>query len=69
MEPDLSVLIFERIGWDAGRLRPPGAQRALHQGFAFVTPTKHDGRVCTRFAIVNPVTTADDLAQIIDSMR
>jgi hypothetical protein len=25
--------------------------------------------VCTRFAIVNPTTTADDLAQIVDSMR
>ena len=34
-----------------------------------MTPTRHGGQVCTRFAIVNPLTTADDLALIIDSMR
>ncbi len=43
--------------------------RLLDEQIAFVTPTKHRGRVCTRFAIVNPLTTADDLALIIDSMR
>jgi hypothetical protein len=34
-----------------------------------VTPTKHAGRVCTRFAIVNPLTTVDDLQLLLDSMR
>ncbi len=68
VEPDLSVLIFERIGWDQADY-DQWTDRALLQGFAFVTPTKHQGRVCTRFCIVNPVTTVDDLAQIIDSMR
>ena len=34
-----------------------------------MTPTRHAGQVCTRFAIVNPLTTPDDLALIIDSMR
>jgi L-2,4-diaminobutyrate decarboxylase len=68
VEPDLSVLIFERVGWDQQDYEAWSA-RAMQQGFAFVTPTKHNGRVCTRFAIVNPVTTADDLAQIVDSMR
>ncbi|MDQ2837248.1 MAG: aminotransferase class V-fold PLP-dependent enzyme [Actinomycetota bacterium] len=68
VEPDLSVLIFERIGWDEAGYADWSA-RALDQGFAFVTPTKHAGRTCTRFAIVNPMTTADDLAQIIASMR
>jgi glutamate/tyrosine decarboxylase-like PLP-dependent enzyme len=68
VEPDLSVLIFERIGWDDADYSAWSAQ-LLAEGFAFVTPTRHDGRVCTRFAIVNPTTTADDLAQIVDSMR
>jgi len=68
VEPDLSVLIFERIGWEAADY-DAWSSRAMHQGFAFVTPTRHDGRVCTRFAIVNPVTTVEDLGQIIDSMR
>ena len=68
VEPDLSVLIFERLGWDDADYSAWSA-RALDRGFAFVTPTRHAGRVCTRFAIVNPMTTVDDLSQIIDSMR
>jgi glutamate/tyrosine decarboxylase-like PLP-dependent enzyme len=67
VEPDLSVLIFERIGWQAQDYDRWTA-RTLAAGFAFVTPTKHAGRSCTRFAIVNPETTVDDLALIIDSM-
>ena len=59
---------WERIGWeDADYTR--WSVDALARGFAFVTPTRHAGRVCTRFAIVNPETTADDLRLIIDSMR
>jgi L-2,4-diaminobutyrate decarboxylase len=68
VEPDLTVLVFERVGWEAADYQA-WSERAMQQGFAFVTPTRHAGRVCTRFAIVNPVTTEADLAQIIDSMR
>ena len=68
VEPDLSVLIFERLGWDAADYTD-WSVRALAEGFAFVTPSRHAGRVCTRFAIVNPLTTAEDLARILDSMR
>ncbi len=68
VEPDLSVLIFERIGWsDEDYAR--WSKQLLDSGYAFVTPSRHQGRVCTRFAIVNPVTTASDLATILDSMR
>jgi glutamate/tyrosine decarboxylase-like PLP-dependent enzyme len=68
VEPDLTVLLFERLGWgpeDYNRW----STRLLDEQFAFVTPTRHAGRVCTRFAIVNPLTTVGDLAEIIDSMR
>jgi L-2,4-diaminobutyrate decarboxylase len=68
VEPDLTVLVFERIGWDAEDYIRWSA-RLLDEQIAFVTPTRHAGQVCTRFAIVNPLTTADDLALIIDSMR
>jgi glutamate/tyrosine decarboxylase-like PLP-dependent enzyme len=68
VEPDLTVLLFERIGWDADEYIQWSA-RLLEDQVAFVTPTRHSGRVCTRFAIVNPLTSADDLALIIDSMR
>jgi hypothetical protein len=68
VEPDLTVLIFERIGWSAADYDLWSA-RLLDEQRAFVTPTRHHGEVCTRFAIVNPLTTEDDLALIIDSMR
>ncbi|MEP6598963.1 MAG: aminotransferase class V-fold PLP-dependent enzyme [Actinomycetota bacterium] len=68
LEPDLSVLLFERLGWTDEDYAKWSA-RLLDEQFAFVTPSRHRGQVCTRFAVVNPVTTVDDLARIIDSMR
>ena len=68
VEPDLSVLIFERIGWTDADYGSWSA-RLLDSGYAFVTPTRHAGKVCTRFAIVNPTTTVEDLAGILDTMR
>lgn len=68
VEPDLSVLIFERIGWTADDYLAWSA-RLLDQQTGFVTPTRHGNRPCTRFAIVNPLTTVDDLRLLIDSMR
>jgi glutamate/tyrosine decarboxylase-like PLP-dependent enzyme len=68
VEPELSVLVFERVGWgpdDYARW----SSRMLAEQVGFVTPTKHNGQVCTRFAIVNPRTTADDLALLLDSMH
>jgi L-2,4-diaminobutyrate decarboxylase len=68
VEPDLSVLIFERVGWNDGEYSAWTA-RLLNEQVAFVTPSRHANQVCTRFAIVNPLTSRDDLALIIDSMR
>ncbi len=68
VEPDLSVLIFERVGWTDDDYANWSA-RLLDQQEAFVTPTRHNNQVCTRFAIVNPLTTREDLASIVDSMR
>jgi L-2,4-diaminobutyrate decarboxylase len=68
VEPDLSVLVFERRGWD-GDDYARWSSRLLVDQVGFITPTKHAGQVCTRFAIVNPLTTVDDLRLLIDSMR
>lgn len=67
VEPDLSVLIFERVGWGP-RDYEAWSDRLIQEQFACVTPTKHQGQVCTRFCIVNPLTTPEDLAAIIASM-
>ena len=50
------------------RTTPPGRSRLLDQGYAFVTPTTHNGEPCTRFAIVNPRTTVSDLTGILATM-
>jgi L-2,4-diaminobutyrate decarboxylase len=67
VEPDLSVLIFRRIGWLAEDYHAWSA-RLLAEGYAFVTPTTHLGETCTRMAIVNPRTTASDIAGILATM-
>ncbi|GAA4555214.1 pyridoxal phosphate-dependent decarboxylase family protein [Planotetraspora kaengkrachanensis] len=68
VEPDLTVLTFERIGWRAGDYEQ-WSDELLKSQLAFVTPTSHRGRICTRFAIVNPTTSENDLRLILDSMR
>lgn len=68
VEPDLTVLIFERIGWETADYQA-WSSRLLDEQVGFVTPSRHHGRVCTRFAIVNPLTTPEDLAQLVASMR
>ncbi len=44
------------------------SDRLLADQFAFVVPTSHDGETLTRFAIVNPRTSEDDIAAILDTM-
>jgi L-2,4-diaminobutyrate decarboxylase len=68
VEPELSVLVFERIGWDDADYAR-WSRELLDEQIGFVTPTKHAGKVCCRFAIVNPLTTAEDLQLLLDSMR
>ena len=68
VRPELSVLVIDRPGWEAADYAAWSA-RLLAEQVAFVTPSKHRGKVCTRFAIVNPLTSVDDLSTIIESMR
>ena len=68
VEPELSVIVFARRGWEADDYAGWTA-RLLDAQQAFVTPTTHRGRVCTRMAIVNPLTTPEDLQLVVDSMR
>ncbi|MDQ2755392.1 MAG: aminotransferase class V-fold PLP-dependent enzyme [Actinomycetota bacterium] len=64
---DLSVVVFRRIGWEPADYAQ-WSDRLLAQEFAFVVPTSHEGETVTRFAIVNPLTTEDDIAAILDTM-
>lgn len=67
-EPQLSVVVFERNGWEQKNYDEWSAQ-LLAAGFAFVVPSSHKGRPNTRFAIVNPLTKFEDLVKILETMR
>ena len=66
-QPQLSVVVFERDGWTREDYAAWSA-RLLDDQQAFVTPSSHDGRPNTRFAIVNPTTTLEHLTAILDTM-
>ncbi|RGE21966.1 aminotransferase class V-fold PLP-dependent enzyme [Leucobacter sp. wl10] len=66
-EPQLSVVVFERDGWEREDY-DRWSDRLLEEQRAFVVPSSHAGRPNTRFAIVNPLTTFEQLVAILDSM-
>jgi L-2,4-diaminobutyrate decarboxylase len=67
LEPELSIVLFRRVGW-----APDDYQRwsdgELAAGRAFVVPTTWQGEVVLRLCIVNPRTTIDDIAAIIETL-
>jgi glutamate/tyrosine decarboxylase-like PLP-dependent enzyme len=67
VEPDLSVVLFERVGWSAADYEA-WSKKLLRTGTAFVLPTTHEGRPATRFAIINPRTTITDIRMILATM-
>ena len=66
--PQLSVVVFERIGWETSDYEK-WSEELLKDQFAFVVPSSHKGKTNTRFAIVNPTTKYEDLLEILDSME
>ncbi|CAN7411545.1 aminotransferase class V-fold PLP-dependent enzyme [Microbacterium sp. LjRoot45] len=64
--PQLSVVVFERDGWDKADYEAWSA-RLLDDQHAFVTPSGHRGRTNARFALVNPRTTFAHLTRILDT--
>jgi glutamate/tyrosine decarboxylase-like PLP-dependent enzyme len=67
IEPELSVLVFRRVGWAANDYSE-WSMRLLADGIAFVMPTIFRGQTATRFAIVNPRTSLADLTAVLDTM-
>ncbi|MFV0309974.1 MAG: pyridoxal phosphate-dependent decarboxylase family protein [Desertimonas sp.] len=68
LEPELSVVVFRRLGWSADDYRR-WSDGQLVAGTSFVTPTAWRGEAVLRWCVVNPITTVDDLAGILDSLR
>ena len=67
MEPELSVLLFRRVGWGPAEYQA-WSDRMLAAGVAFVTPTAWAGETLLRLCIVNPRTTVVDIQLIADSL-
>jgi len=67
MEPDLSVVLFRRVGWGADDYET-WWQRLLHAQIAFVQPTSWNGEKVARLCFVNPKTTVDHVRAILGTM-
>lgn len=67
-EPQLSVVVFERDGWQKTDYER-WSDALLEEQHAFVVPSSHAGRTNARFAIVNPLTTFEQLTAILDTME
>ena len=68
VEPDLSIVLFRRIGWTPAEYQA-WSERELLAGHAFVVPTSWAGETVLRFCFVNPLTTTAEVGDILDSMR
>jgi glutamate/tyrosine decarboxylase-like PLP-dependent enzyme len=67
LEPELSVLVFRRHGWEAADYERWAADLRA-SGTAFVMPTTVDGETVARLALVNPRTTLADLVTVLSRM-
>lgn len=67
-EPQLSIVVFERIGWDAAQCQA-WTEEMMERGSSFVVPSRHDGKPVFRFCFVNPKTTVAQIDEIIDALR
>ncbi|HEY5664630.1 MAG TPA: pyridoxal-dependent decarboxylase [Ilumatobacter sp.] len=67
MEPELSVVLFRRVGWQPDDYQA-WSDRALADGLALVVPTVHRGETMFRFCFVNPTTTTDDIEMILAAL-
>jgi glutamate/tyrosine decarboxylase-like PLP-dependent enzyme len=67
MEPELSVVLFRRTGWSSSDYTE-WSDRLLRDQVAFVAPTTWDGERALRLCFVNPLTTIEDVREILDSI-
>jgi len=67
-EPELSVVVFERKGWELSDYNA-WSDKLLRDEIGFVVPSSHNGKPNTRFAIVNPLTSVALLTEILESMK
>lgn len=67
-EPELSVLLYKRIGWSPGDYDRWSA-RLVQDQIGFVTPTKWQGETVARLAFLHPHTTLKMVEEILETME
>lgn len=66
--PDLSVVLFRRIGWGHDHYAS-WAQGLLDDQVAFIPPSAWEGQTVARFAFLHPHTSMDLITSILDRME
>lgn len=64
LEPELSVVVFRRIGWGEQQYHE-WSERLAHEGIILCVPTKHAGSTVLRLAFVNPDTDAQRVIEVL----
>ena len=66
--PELSVVLFRRLGWDADDYER-WSRQARASGLGLVVPTRYRGESVLRLCFVNPRTTTTDVDMLFDSLQ
>ena len=67
-EPELTVLLFERVGWDAAEYAEWSHRMAASGSILCVPTTWHD-RTVLRLAFVNPETESARVIEVLETLR
>jgi glutamate/tyrosine decarboxylase-like PLP-dependent enzyme len=67
MPPDLSVVLFRRVGWDKADYQRWAAE-LMREQIAFLPPSAWEGQTVARFAFLHPHTTMDLVVGALDRM-
>lgn len=68
LEPDLSIVLFRRIGWSADRMVEWSGEHA-EAGTVLIIPTAWRGESVFRICVVSPDTVAEHVLAVLDTMR
>jgi aromatic-L-amino-acid decarboxylase len=66
-DPDLSIVMFRRTGWDWKRYEA-WSDQLLADGTGFVLPSRWHGEPILRFAFLNPLTTTEMVEEILETL-
>ena len=67
MEPELTVILFRKRGWDAGRWQA-WARDLLEREIAFVAPTRWKGETVGRLVFLHPLTTEAIVDEVLETL-